>query len=622
MIFGKYINRYYKKYWYLFLLVLLNDAIVDIVQLLIPMIIGNLVTVFSAKEGELGTEINTNPFRIFTGFTNPFTINATDTLPFYQTDFFLTIITTIIVGVIIFVGRMLWRFSTAQIGANIERDLRTDMFSHIQKMSLSYYSQKKVGGLLSYFTNDIQTIKQCFTEGLIFMTDLLVLGSCSIILMALLSWQITLYTCIPLLLFIVLGGVIGSAESKRYKISSDAFEDMSDFTEENLQGFAVIKAFKKEKDRVIRFRRLTDKVEDTSVHYLRFSSLVDLSINCYLAATFGVLFFLCGYSVIVNGGASFSENIKNVGDLSKFTGYYDSLIWPMIAGGMLIDYVSRGNGARKRIATILDSKPEIIDDNNPVRDELKGDIIFNHLNFTYPDDTKENLKDINFHITPGMNVGIIGKTGSGKSTLVSLLCKLYNIPRGMLIIDGVDINDWRKKDLREHIGFVSQEAFLFSGTVESNIAFAEPSLNKVDEDKVIASARFADVENDINSFPNGFKTVVGEKGATLSGGQRQRVSIARAIYKNPSLLVLDDSLSAVDADTEKNILSHFRDSKNKITSFVIAHRISAIEDSDLILVMDHGEIIGQGKHEELIETCPLYRDLVKLQNLEKEVEND
>lgn len=622
MIFGKYINRYYLKYWYLFLSVLISDAIVDIVQLCIPMVIGNLVSVFNAKPEDLSPVINTNPLRILTGFTNSFTTHATETLPFYQTDLFLTLMTMLLIGVIIFVGRMGWRFFSAQIGANIERDLREDMFKHIQKLSLSYYSDKKVGGLLSFFTNDLATIKQCFTDGLIFTTDLLVLGTCSFTLMFMLSYQITLFTCIPLVLFIVLGGIVGSGESKRYKISSDTFEALSDYTEENLQGFSVIKTFLKEKDRVTNFKKYSSNVESTSIQYLRYSSLIDFSINTYLTITFGVLFFLCAYSVITFGDASIAGNIKDVGDCSKFAGYYDVLIWPMIAGGMLIDYSSRGSGARKRISTILSAQPDIVDDNNEERDQIKGKVEFRNLSFRYPDSSEDSLSDISFVAEPGMTIGIIGKTGSGKSTLVSLLPKLYNLQRGTLFIDDIDINDWRKADLREHIGYVLQEAFLFSGTIEENIAFSEKNLGQINKEKVSYAAKFADIENDILSFPDGYKTWVKEKGTSLSGGQRQRVSIARAIYKDPSILILDDSLSAVDADTEKNILAHFKSEKNRCTTFVIAHRISAIENSDLILVMNQGKIVGAGKHEDLIDNCPLYHDLVEMQKLEKEVNHE
>ena len=254
MIFGKYVNRYYLKYWYLFVLIFITDAIVDIAQLLIPMIIRNVVSIFNTPAVELQDTINKNPLRVFTGFTNKFTFAPTETLKFYETDLFLVISVVLIIGFIIFLGRMGWRFFSSQVGANVERDLRKEMFSHIQTMSLSYYSDKKVGGLLSFFTNDLQTIKQCFTDALIFNVDLIVLGGLAITLMSLLSWKITLITVSPLLLFIVLGGVIGAGETKRYKISSDRYEEMSDYTEENLQGFSVIKAFRKEQARTLSFR--------------------------------------------------------------------------------------------------------------------------------------------------------------------------------------------------------------------------------------------------------------------------------------------------------------------------------------------------------------------------------
>lgn len=618
MIFGKHINSYYRKYWYLFLAVLICDTIVDLVQLLIPMVIGNLVNVFSLKEGEYSTVIDKNPLRVFYGFSNKFTLVASEDVAWYQTDMFVVIMAFMIIAILVFLGRMGWRIFSSQIGANIERDLRREMFVSIQRMSLAYYSEKKVGGLLSFFTNDLSTIKMCFTDGLIFTTDLVVLGTCSLVLMFRISWPIALFTCIPLLLFVVLGKVIGDMESKRYKISSDAFELMSDFAEENLQGFQVIKAFRKEKDRAFRFRKYVDDTGRTSVSYLKFSSLIDFSITTYISITYGVLYFLSGYAILKNGNTWLSGNMKTVGDLTKFAGYYECVIWPMIAAGMLIDYASRGKGARERIATILDSKPDINDEKIKQGQAISGNVTFKNLSFRYPGSEIYALENLDFEIKPGTTVGIIGRTGSGKSTLVSLLPKLYNIDRGMLLFDGVDINEINKKDLRESIGFVQQESFLFSGTIKENVAFSENKIGTVDMEKVKECCAFADIDEDIRSFPDGYDTKVGEKGATLSGGQRQRVSIARALYKNPKILILDDSLSAVDADTEKNIVEHLKNSK-KTTTIIIGHRISAIENADLILVMDKGKIIGKGKHEELYKSCSLYHDLVELQRLEKEV---
>lgn len=616
MIFGKYINEYYKKYWYLFFGVFLSDIIVDMIQLTIPLIIGNIISAFT--DGITGV-YSFSLLRPFLGYDGGFIVYSSETIPFYQTDFFLTIMTVLLIGIIIFLGRIGWRYFSAHIASNIERDLRDKMFAHIQTMSLSYYNQKKVGGLLSFFTNDLETIKQCFTNGMIFLTDLVVLGTCSFILMALMSWQLTLYTAMPLVVFIIFGGFIGKTESKKYKISSDAFEDLSDFTEENLQGFSVVKSFLKEKARIKSFTKLSTNAKDTSIDYLKFASVIDFGINIMLTITFTILYVLASLA-IMNNSLSFVGNIKDVGKLTTYVGYYDSLIWPMIAGGLLIDMVSRGQGARKRIAKILDSQADIVDFENSKRDTLEGEVEFRHLSFSYPDgkDIKA-LDDISFKVEKGMTVGVIGKTGSGKSTLVSLLPKLYNLDRGMLFIDGVDIMDWQKSDLREHIGYVLQEGFLFSGTIKENIAFSEMNLNTYDMDKIISASKFANVHNDIDSFIDKYDTVVGEKGATLSGGQRQRVSIARAIYKNPSMLILDDSLSAVDADTEKEIINNFSSKENNLTTFIIAHRISAIENADLILVLDNGKLVGKGKHNDLYSSCKLYHDLCELQKLEKEV---
>jgi ATP-binding cassette subfamily B multidrug efflux pump len=601
MLFGKYLNKYYVRYWYLFLAVIFFDTLVDVVQLFIPKILGTVITQVTEKT--------------FTVVADP-----DNGLFWYQTDLTKVLFEIGVIAIIIVLGRIGWRFFSAQIGANIERDLRKEMYTHIQTLSLTYYKDKKVGGLLSFFTNDLQTIKQTFTEGLIFFTDLTILGSLSFVYMMLMSWQITLFSAIPLLLFVILGGVIGKGEAKRYETSSDAFESLSDFTEENLQGFSVVKAFLKERERVNDFRGLAKDAQNKNIRYLRYSTWIDISINLFLTAFWTILMFLSCYSVLIDN-SFFLDNIKTSGDVVTFSGYYDALIWPMIAGGLLINDISRGRGSYRRIAEILSSKADVIDDPKATeKGILRGDIEFRDLTFNYPDGPAPVLKDISFHIAPGSTVGIIGRTGSGKSTLVNLLPKLYNIPKGMLFIDGADINYWEKAELRERIGLVSQEAFLFSGPIKENIAFSEKVPHQVDMEKVKKAAQFSCVDEDIEAFPEKYDTLLGEKGATVSGGQRQRISISRAIYKNPQVLILDDSLSAVDADTEKKILANIRSYRNGLTTFIIAHRVSAIEDSDLILVLDDGKLVGKGTHQELIASCPLYADIVKLQELEKEVD--
>ncbi|HIU70387.1 MAG TPA: ABC transporter ATP-binding protein [Candidatus Enterosoma merdigallinarum] len=600
MLFGKYVNPYYRKYWYYFLFVFLSDAIVDIAQLFVPILIGNIITKL-----EMGD----------------FVVTSEDGL-WYHSD--LTVNLLLIAGItlIIVVGRIGWRYFSAHIGGNIERDLREKMFEHIQTLSLSYYKDKKVGGLLSYFTNDLMTIKTLFNECIIWVTDLIVLGVLAFTLMFLMSWQITLFTTIPLFAFIVFGYSVGKNETRRFKEANDAFEDMSDFTEENLQGFSVIKAFRKEKAKRESFKRLADDARTKSVSYQRYSSLIDSGINFFLTCTFSIMMGLGTYAIISQNPA-IAGKITDVGKLSTYIGFYNSLSWPMIAGGLLIDYISRGRGAYKRISEIFESKPDVVDSPDAVsNDHVVGEVAYSCLTFSYPDspEGKVDLENITFHVRAGEMVGIIGRTGSGKSTLLSLLDRLYNVPEETVFIDGIDINLWPKKVLREQIGLVGQEAFLFSGPLWKTVSFSETDPDFCDRKKVEEACAFACIDADILSqFKDGYDTIIGEKGSTVSGGQRQRLSIARAIYKNPPILILDDSLSAVDADTEKKILANIRDYRRGKTTFVIAHRISAVEEADDILVMDGGRIVGEGKHHFLLESCPLYRDIYRLQELEKEV---
>lgn len=622
MIFGKYVNQYYRKYWYLFISLFLVVCIIDLAQLLIPIIIGNLVTVFTDPNLITITNGNYNKdiARVLTGFTHRFTIASNEYLKFYETDFFLVIATVSLIGATMVIGRITWRMISAQTAANIERDLRKEMFSKVINREVSFYDKEKVGGLMSYFTNDIQTIKMCFQEGLVFLTDLVVLGSISILMMIQMSPWITLITAIPLMSFIFLGGAIGKKESKLYKISNDDFEKMSDFAEENLQGFSVIKAFDKENSKQRSFKKYTKDVQGSSISYLKFSSLIDFGENSLLAITFALLLLFCSFSIVTLGKFPIAGNVKQIGDISKFLGLYDSLVWPMIAGGMLIDYVSRGQGARRRIQNFMDQSNYDEVNKDDAITEFKGGIEIKDVSFKYPNTDEYVLKNISLKVEPGTLVGILGKTGSGKSTLVSLLTRIYQVEDNKIFFDGVDINQFSKKDLSKFTSIVLQESFLFTGSIKENIAFSIDNTSDINFDKVIESAKFADIDKDINDFKDKYETLVGEKGSTLSGGQKQRISIARSFYKDPKLLILDDSLSAVDADTEQNIIDNLHSRSNKITTIMISHRVSTIKKADLILVIDKGEIIDRGSHSHLLSNCPLYKEIYQLQQLEKGID--
>ncbi len=609
MIFGKHINKFYKKYWYYFLLLFIFDIGVDILQLYIPRITGGVITC-----------LKYNPEEFLNSSVSQVNVNGEIIdIPFYYQNFTWTLLSIAVLAILIFVGRMGWRLSSARIGAKIERDLRKEMYENIQKLSLSYYSNKKVGGLLSYFTSDLQSIKLLFSEGLIFLIDLTVLGSLSLIYMLQYSWSLGLICTIPLLLFVVLGGVVLKGETKRSKAAGDAFEDLSDFTEENLQGFSVIKAFRKEKQKNKGFDYYALEAQMKNIKYANYQSLLDGGINIIILIMY-VLLLMCGAYSLVQVNPSLLGNIKDSGQFVTFAGYADTLIWPMIAGGLLINEVSNAKAALQRISVILDAKEDIVDDKDAiVHDHIDGNIEFKNLTFYYPDSKIPALQNISFKVDKGQMIGILGRTGSGKSTLISLFDKLYPVSKDQLFIDGVDINMWRKQDLRENIALVSQTSYLFSGTVKDSISFSEKKLFEYDEDKIIKASQFASVQEDILAMQNGYDTMVGEKGGSVSGGQRQRISIARAIYKNPDILILDDSLSAVDADTEKNILTNIRSLGNKMTTFIIAHRISALENCDLILVLDDGKLVGKGTHEELLGNCDFYKKTAEMQKLEKEM---
>ncbi len=604
MIFGKYINKYYKKYWYLFVAVILVCAFVDILQLYVPKIFGSIITSLQTDKNSYIQNINSDELN---------NLN----LPFYSKNFTASLISIAVIAFSLFLGRALWRLFASRLAGNIERDMRLELFRHIQTLSLEFYHDQKVGGLLSYFTNDLQTIKMLFREGFIFLTDLLVLGIMSFTYMCMLSPLLAICTGLPLVLFTIFGKMIGKKESERYTKASDDYERMSDYTEESLQGFSVIKAFRREKKQTEYFSTLANAAMKSNVAYQNYSSWIDAMINIIIAIVYTLLLAIGSYALI-NTNSIFTGNITDLGKFIEFVGYNDSLIWPMIAGGILINEISTARGAYNRIAKIFDKKCDIIEKSNlKPHDDVKGDIEFRHLNFKYENEANNALSDISFHVKPGMLVGIIGRTGSGKSTIPSLLLKLHNVNENQLFIDGDDINDWKKEDLRKHIALVNQESFLFSGTIIDSVSFTERG--KVDIEKVKKCCQFASVNDDIEGFEKGYESEVGEKGAQLSGGQRQRISIARAIYSEPDVLILDDSLSAVDAETEKNILKSIKEDEKKLTTFVITHRISAVKNSDLILVLDAGKLIGVGKHDELIDTCPFYKKLCMLQDLEKEV---
>jgi ATP-binding cassette subfamily B protein len=426
------------------------------------------------------------------------------------------------------------------------------------------------------------------------------------------NWIMTLFALIPMSLIAISAIYVGRIMEKKFKARQEAYEELSDFTQENFSGISVIKAFVKHVVEVLHFEKINKKNYDKNINYIRFSMLLSVLLGLIIALIM---------TVLIGGGAYFSIYGFNgqeftSGDVWEFVLLFNSTIWPFMAVSELINSLAQANASLERVTEFLDTKVEIEDNNVIDVEEIKGKIEFRNLNFKYPDGNEVILDDISFTINQGEMVGIIGKTGCGKTTIVDLLLRTYNVDENTIFIDDNDIMKIPFKKVRDSIGYVPQDNFLFSDTISNNIAFA---FEDVEEEKIIDAAMLADVHNNIIEFTEQYETVLGERGVTLSGGQKQRVSIARALIKNPSILIFDDSVSAVDTKTEETILSNLRRLRTGKTTIMIAHRISTVETLDKIILVDDGKILAVGSHSELLEKSELYKEMVYLQSLEKEV---
>ena len=438
--------------------------------------------------------------------------------------------------------------------------------------------------------------------------DAAFLGVLAIIKMWNMDYILTLFAMIPMVFLLGASMVLGSYMMKKWDVRQAAFSKLSDFSQESFSGIAVIKAFVKEAKELIAFKKLNEENETANVDYTKSSVLLRILTTLFIES---VICVILGY-----GGYLVYKGQFNAGQLVEFIGYFTAIVWPIMAVAELIDMVSRGNASLKRIGELLEAKQNVID-REGVKElkEIKGDIEFKNLTFRYPDGEYDVLEDVSFRIHAGENIGLVGKTGAGKTTLVDLILRAYNVPDGTLFIDGHDVNTVAIRDVREGCAYVPQDNFLFSDTIENNIAFATDE--KV-HSAVVEAAVLADVDSNIKEFKDGYDTVLGERGVTVSGGQKQRISIARALMKNAPILILDDSVSAVDTKTERTILKNLRETREGKTTILIAHRISTIEQMDKILFIEEGKVIAFGTHTQLYHNCPSYQKMVDLQKLEEE----
>lgn len=591
MIFGKYINRYYLKNAPVLLLGLLALLMVDYIQLLIPQFYRLVIN--GVNLGQV--VVNGQP------------------LPFTKEVLLQHICLPMIwIVVLMVIGRFLWRICFFGSAVRVAANLRERMFDHSRQLSQQYYQVNKVGNLMSLYTNDIDTIQECFGDGILMFFDALVLGLMALYKMWRMDYKLTLLALIPALIMFGIGTVMGTAMTKRWEERQQAFSDLSDFAQENFSGIAVIKAFVKELKELMAFRKLNKQNEEINVIYTKIATLLEVLVTLFVES---VICVILGY-----GGYLVYQGRFNAGQLVEYIGYFEAIVWPIMAISMLIEKTSRGKASLNRITELLDAPIDVAD--RPGVQELQnpqGSVEFRHLTFRYPDGEYDVLQDISFTIHPGESVGIVGKTGAGKTALVDLLLRTYNVPDGTLFVDGKDVNTLSIHSVRAACAYVPQDNFLFSDTIAHNIGFG---VDDASPEMIDHAASLADVRDNIVDFKDGYETVLGERGVTVSGGQKQRISIARALLKNAPILILDDSVSAVDARTEKIILDNLKSSRANKTTLLIAHRISTVERLDKIIFLDDGKIEAVGPHDELYTSCPKYRRMVDLQRLEDEAGGD
>ncbi|MGN0708572.1 MAG: ABC transporter ATP-binding protein [Faecalibacterium sp.] len=587
MIFGKTINRYYLRYGPVLLLGLLALVMVDVIQLKIP---------------EL--------YRLVINGVNLGQVTLDDQTVAFTREVLMQNICLPMIGIVVAMvtGRFLWRVCFFGAAIRVEADLRERMFDHSKDLSQQYYQVNKVGSLMSLYTNDLDTIQECFGDGVLMFCDALVLGLMALWKMWRMDRTLTLLALIPAGIMFAAGSLLGQLLTKKWDKRQQAFSSLSDFAQENFSGIAVIKAFVKEVKELHAFRKLNRENEEINVQYTRLSTLLEVLITLFVEA---IVCVILGY-----GGFLVWHGRFNAGQLVEYIGYFSAIVWPIMAVAMLIEKTARGKASLARITQLLDAPVDVAD--RPGVGELKaprGGIEFRGLTFRYPGGEYDVLRDVSFAAAPGESVGIVGKTGAGKTALVDLLLRTYNVPNGTLFVDGQDVNSVSIRSVRAACAYVPQDNFLFSDTIAHNIAFGTDGACP---EQIEWAARLADVRDNIVDFKDGFETVLGERGVTVSGGQKQRISIARALLRDAPILILDDSVSAVDTRTEKVILENLRSARAGKTTLLIAHRISTVESMDKIVFLEDGRVEAVGPHEELYARCPEYRRMVDLQRLEDE----
>jgi ATP-binding cassette, subfamily B, multidrug efflux pump len=515
----------------------------------------------------------------------------------------------IAVGLLVYVLRFVWRIMIFGAAIRLARLLRNQLYGHFTNMSSKFYQRQRTGDLMAHATNDIRAVQATAGQGVLTLVDSLTMGGFVILTMALtISWELTLISLIPMPFMALLTSYYGTLLHKRFHVAQAAFSELNDTVQESVTGVRVAKAFGQEEREIEGFRSKSEEVVQKNVAVAKVDALFDPTISFIV----GISYFLA----VVFGARYVIADELTIGQLTSFTIYLGLLIWPMLAFGWLFNIVERGRASYDRISNLLSEKQDITDEQASVKTVAKGDIEIAVDSFTYPGASFTSLRNVDVHLQEGQTLGVVGKTGSGKSTLIRLLQREYDVREGTITIDGVPVNEYSLDALKKAFGLVPQEHFLFSATIADNVAFAKPEASFKE---IVAACELANIHEDITRFDQGYDTVVGERGVTLSGGQKQRISIARALLSNPNILILDDSLSAVDAKTEEQILTALRENRVGKTTIITAHRLSAIKHADLIIVLSDGQIIERGTHTNLMDENGWYRSMYDQQQLESVV---